>query len=87
MLIKFFLLKLTIHQCTQLSSVLNIRRLLQLVEQQIDRLQTMQLAPMNIPNDQSQPVLNDMDMMLNNPQQLTSDDTLRFCLSLIMEFN
>jgi hypothetical protein len=38
---------------------------------------------MNVQNDQSQQILHDIDIVLNNPQQLTSDDTLRFCLSLL----
>jgi hypothetical protein len=66
---------------------MNLKRLLQLVEQQIDRLQTMQLSQNQqaiiVHNDQTQPALNDIDIVLNNPQQLTSDDTLRFCLSLL----
>jgi hypothetical protein len=38
---------------------------------------------MNVQNEQSQQISNDIDIVLNNPQQLTSDDTLRFCLSLL----
>lgn len=76
--------KLTINECAHLGSVVNIQRLLQLIEQQIDRLQTSQIHQGNLAgNDQSQPISNDIDMVINNPQQLTSDDTLRFCLSLL----
>jgi len=49
--------RLTIDECGQLGSIGNIKRLLYLIERQIDRLQ--------------------------NSHQLTSDDTLRFCLSLL----
>jgi hypothetical protein len=66
---------------------MNLTRLLQLIEQQIDRLQTIQISENQqaviAHNDQSQQSLNDIDMILNNSQQLTSDDTLRFCLSLL----
>jgi len=48
-----------------LGSIINLQRLLQLIEQQIDRLQIIQINNMNI------------------IQQLTGDDTLRFCLSLL----
>jgi hypothetical protein len=37
----------------------------------------------HVHNDQSPQTLNDIDIVLNNSQQLTSDDTLRFCLSLL----
>jgi hypothetical protein len=77
---RFFIFKLTINECTQLGSVINLKRLLQLIEQQIDRLQTNQITQVN---DQSQQMIHDIDIILNNPQQLTSDDTLRFCLSLL----
>ncbi len=80
-------MKLAIHECTQLGSVINLKRLLQLIEQQIDRLQTMQTTQnqqvVHVHNDQSQQTLNDIDVVLKNSQQLTSDDTLRFCLSLL----
>ncbi|UJR15422.1 hypothetical protein I4U23_002367 [Adineta vaga] len=76
--------RLTIDECTQLGTIKNLKRLLQLIEQQIDRLQTMQITQNqqmnNAHNDQS---VNEIDILLNNPQQLTSDDTLRFCLSLL----
>ncbi|CAF0960409.1 unnamed protein product [Adineta steineri] len=76
--------RLTIDECTRLGSVKNLKCLFQLIEQQIDRLQTMlitQNQQLILPhNDQT---INDIDIVLHNPQQLTSDDTLRFCLSLL----
>ncbi|CAF4740164.1 unnamed protein product, partial [Rotaria sp. Silwood2] len=75
---------LTIDECTQLGSVINLKRLLQLIEQQIDRLQTMQINQnQQAHNVQTQQTLSDIDLTLNHNQQLTSDDTLRFCLSLL----
>ncbi len=58
-----------------MGSTINLQRLLQLIEQQIDRLQIIQI------HDPLQQELNDLE--LNNIQQLTGDDTLRFCLSLL----
>jgi hypothetical protein len=79
-----FAFQLTINECTQLGSVVNLKRLLQLVEQQIDRLKTIQNQQVINPHhDSSQQTIHDIDITLNNPQQLTSDDTLRFCLSLL----
>ncbi|CAF3041578.1 unnamed protein product [Rotaria sp. Silwood2] len=76
--------RLTIDECTQLGSVINLKRLLQLIEQQIDRLQTMQINQnQQAHNVQTQQTLSDIDLTLNHNQQLTSDDTLRFCLSLL----
>jgi hypothetical protein len=66
-----------------LGSIINLQRLLQLIEQQIDRLQTIQISQNHQINDPSQQELNDIDIVLNNTQQLTGDDTLRFCLSLL----
>ncbi len=70
-----------------MGSIINIKRLLQLIEQQIDRLQTIQITQNQqvvvVQNDQTQQTRNDIDIVLNNPHQLTSDDTLRFCLSLL----
>ena len=60
---------------------MNLQRLLQLIEQQIDRLQTMQITQNQQVNEPLQQDLNDLE--LNNVQQLTGDDTLRFCLSLL----
>jgi hypothetical protein len=74
---------LTIDECTQLGSVINLQRLLQLIEQQIDRLQTIQVNQNQQINDQSQQELNDINNILDNNQQLTGDDTLLFCLSLL----
>jgi antitoxin component HigA of HigAB toxin-antitoxin module len=77
--------KLTTAECTQLGSIINLKRVFQLIEQQIDHLQTTQLNQ-NQPihnNDQFEQTVNDIDMVLDHPQQLTSDDTLRFCLSLL----
>ncbi|CAF4194744.1 unnamed protein product, partial [Adineta steineri] len=54
----------------------NLQRLSQLIEQQIDRLQTMHISQNHQINDTS-------DQELNDHQQLTGDDTLRFCLSLL----
>ena len=71
--------RLSIHECALIGSIGNLKRLFQLIEQQIDRLQTIQI----IQNDQSQQSVNHLDLMLNHPQQLRSDDTLRFCLSLL----
>ena len=62
---------------------MNLKRLLQLIEQQIDRLQSMQLHEIQQGNDHSQQLMHDVDLVINNSQQLTSDDTLRFCLSLL----
>ncbi|CAF1535141.1 unnamed protein product [Adineta ricciae] len=76
--------RLTIDECTHLGSVTNLKRLLQVIEQQIDRLQTMQITEnqqANVPHNEQ--TINDIDMLLNNPPQLASDDTLRFCLSLL----
>ncbi|CAF1291380.1 unnamed protein product [Rotaria sordida] len=79
--------RLTIDECTQLGSITNLKRLLQLIEQQIERLQTIQInqnqQAHNVHNDQTQQTLSDIDITLNHTQQLTSDDTLRFCLSLL----
>lgn len=71
--------RLSIHECALMGSIGNLKRIFQLIEQQIDRLQTIQI----IQNDPSQQPVNHLDLMLNHPQQLTSDDTLRFCLSLL----
>ncbi|UJR31306.1 hypothetical protein I4U23_018804 [Adineta vaga] len=68
--------RLTIDECTQLGSVTNLQRLIQLIEQQIDRLQT---THMNQPQQ-----LDDVsEQELNNNLQLIGDDTLRFSLSLL----
>ncbi len=77
----FFLFQLSIDECTQLGSTINLQRLLQLIEQQIDRLQTIQITQNQQINDPLQQEINDLE--LNNTQQLTGDDTLRFCLSLL----
>lgn len=53
----------------------NIKRLLQLIERQIDRLQSVQ-----DPTNQNSV---DLDLFVHDSHQLTSDDTLRFCLSLL----
>ncbi len=76
-------MKLTIDECTQLASVIHLQRLLQLIEQQIDRLQTIQINQNQQINDPLHQDLNDINLVLNNTQQLTGDDTLRFCLSLL----
>ncbi|CAF3983437.1 unnamed protein product, partial [Adineta steineri] len=68
--------RLTIDECTRLGSATNLQRLSQLIEQQIDRLQTMHISQNHQINDTS-------DQELNDHQQLTGDDTLRFCLSLL----
>lgn len=59
-----------------------------MIEQQIDRLQTMQLvgqqqqqAPQQ--NAGQQQEFNELDLLSSNQSQLTGDDTLRFCLSLL----
>jgi len=75
--------RLTVSECTQLASVTNLQRLLQLIEQQIDRLHTMQLNSNQQINDLAQQDLNDPQINLNPMLQLTGDDTLRFCLSLL----
>ncbi len=64
-------------------SIINLQRLLQLIEQQIDRLQTMQISQYQQINNSSQQEFNDIDIVINNIQKLTGDDTLRFCLSLL----
>ncbi len=64
-----------------MGSTINLQRLLQLIEQQIDRLQTIQITQNQQINDPLQQEINDLE--LNNTQQLTGDDTLRFCLSLL----
>jgi hypothetical protein len=66
-----------------LCSIINLQRLLQLIEQQIDRLQTMQISQYQQINNSSQQEFNDIDIVINNIQKLTGDDTLRFCLSLL----
>ncbi|CAF0853800.1 unnamed protein product [Adineta ricciae] len=66
--------RLTIAECTRLGSDTNLQRLIQLIEQQIDRLQTMHV-------NQQQDDLSVQES--NNNLQLTGDDTLRFCLSLL----
>ena len=72
--------RLSIEECVRIGSIGNLKRLFRLIEQQIDRLQTSQI----LQHDQSQQQpINPVDLMLNHPQQLTSDDTLRFCLSLL----
>ncbi|CAF3632366.1 unnamed protein product [Rotaria socialis] len=70
--------RLTVEECTKLGSVINIHCLLQLIEHQVNRLQAMQ----NIQNHASEQPLNH-NLLLNNDLQLTGDDTLRFCLSLL----
>ncbi|CAF1056271.1 unnamed protein product [Rotaria sp. Silwood1] len=76
--------RLTIDECTKLGSIINLKRLIQLIEQQIDRLQAIQLNQnQQAHNEQNQQTLTDIDITLNHSQQLTSDDTLRFCLSLL----
>ena len=79
--------QLTVDECTQLGSSSHLKCILQLTDQQIDRLemtQSNQNSHATSPyNSQSQQVLSDIDVALPNPQQLTSDDTLRFCLSLL----
>jgi hypothetical protein len=72
----FFSLKLTIDECTRLGSVTNLQRLIQLIEQQIDRLQTIHI-------NQNQQINDPSEQEFNNNQQLIGDDTLRFCLSLL----
>ena len=67
--------QLTVDECTQLGSLLNIKRLLHLVERQIDRLQSVQ--------DPSHQGIHEIDLLIHDSHQLTSDDTLRFCLSLL----
>jgi hypothetical protein len=59
-----------------LGSVTNLQRLIQLIEQQIDRLQTIHI-------NQNQQINDPSEQELNNNQQLIGDDTLRFCLSLL----
>ena len=66
-----------------MGSTNNLQRLLQLIEQQIDRLQTIQLTQNQQINDPTQQEFHDINVELNNTQQLTGDDTLRFCLSLL----
>ena len=67
-----------------MGSVANLKRLLEVIEQQIDRLQTMQITENQQANiSHNEQTINDIDMLLNNPPQLASDDTLRFCLSLL----
>lgn len=66
--------QLTIDECTQLGSVSNIKRLLYLIERQIDRLQL------------AQDPMHEMDVHHHHhhhSDHLTSDDTLRFSLSLL----
>ncbi|CAM2719778.1 unnamed protein product [Rotaria socialis] len=79
--------RLTINECTELGSTNNLKRLLQLMDQQVDRLQSMHINQNQQgligPTDETQQTQIDIDMTLNHPQQLTSDDTLRFCLSLL----
>lgn len=58
-----------------MGSIANIKRLLYLIERQIDRLQSDQ--------DPSHQPIHDIDHLIPNSHQLTSDDTLRFCLSLL----
>lgn len=78
---------MTIEECTQLGSLTNLSRLLQLVEQQVERLQAMQINQNpqgNVDhNEQVQQTISDIDITVHNTPQLTSDDTLRFCLSLL----
>jgi len=59
-----------------LGSVTNLQRLIQLIEQQIDRLQTIHM-------NQNQQINDSSEHELNNNPQLIGDDTLRFCLSLL----
>lgn len=73
-------------ECTQLSSLTNLQRLLQLIEQQIDRLQTAQLTQRQQGMPLDEPVqreINELEPLVNDPLSLTGDDTLRFCLSLL----
>jgi hypothetical protein len=66
--------------------MMNLQRLLQLIEQQIGRLQTAQLTQQQqvIQLDESaQQEINELEPLVNQPPALTGDDTLRFCLSLL----
>ena len=74
---------MSIDECTQLGSTNNLQRLLQLIEQQIDRLQAIQNSQNQQNNDPIQGEFHDVNLDLNDSQQLTGDDTLRFCLSLL----
>ncbi|CAF4290862.1 unnamed protein product, partial [Adineta steineri] len=51
--------RLTIDECTGLGSATNLQRLSQLIEQQIDRLQTMHISQNHQINDTSDQELND----------------------------
>ena len=64
---------------------MNIKRLLQLIERQTDRLQSTQIPPGNLQqNDQTGQAVNEIDIAIDeDAHRLTSDDTLRFCLSLL----
>jgi hypothetical protein len=65
---------------------MNLQPLLQLIEQQIDRLQTIQLTQRQQAlqqNDSTQQDFNEHDLLSNHQSPLTGDDTLRFCLSLL----
>ena len=66
-----------------MGSLTNLKHLIQLKEQQIERLRTIQSSQnyqtAYAHNESTQQILNN----INNSQQLTSDDTLRFCLSLL----
>lgn len=66
-----------------MGSTNNLQRLLQLIEQQIDRLQAIQNNQNQQNNEPIQGEFHDLNLDLNDSQQLTGDDTLRFCLSLL----
>lgn len=74
---------MSIDECTQLGSTNNLQRLLQLIEQQIDRLLAIQNSQNQQINDPIPGEFHDVNLDLNDSQQLTGDDTLRFCLSLL----
>ena len=59
--------------------------MLELVDQQIERLLSTQTHQplIAVSDDQPEQSMDDIDMTLNHAQLLTSDDTLRFCLSLL----
>lgn len=72
---------------------MNLQPLFHLIEQQIDRLQTIQMNQ-NQQNPQAPPPpqqqheaagqdVHEQDLLFNPQSQLTGDDTLRFCLSLL----
>ena len=66
-----------------MASTNNLQRLLQIIEQQIDRLQAVHNSHNQQMNDPVPADFHDVNLDLNDTQQLTGDDTLRFCLSLL----